>query len=83
MDDATRRQIDAARPDFSTWLSANAGSGNGNDGASGSACAPLICRGDAMMGCEAHAMLGMGGPAAGITEAALKGGGGALVLPPQ
>ncbi|WP_336096846.1 double-strand break repair helicase AddA [Roseovarius sp. CH_XMU1461] len=27
MDDATRRQIDAARPDFSTWLSANAGSG--------------------------------------------------------
>ncbi len=27
MDDATRRQITAARPDASTWLSANAGSG--------------------------------------------------------
>ena len=26
-DDATQRQIDAARPDRSTWLSANAGSG--------------------------------------------------------
>ncbi len=27
MDDATRRQVDAARPDASTWLGANAGSG--------------------------------------------------------
>ena len=26
-DDATRAQIDAARPDTSTWLAANAGSG--------------------------------------------------------
>lgn len=27
MNDASRRQIEAARPDRSTWLSANAGSG--------------------------------------------------------
>lgn len=27
MDDATRRQVEAARPDANTWLSANAGSG--------------------------------------------------------
>ncbi|MFN7004008.1 MAG: UvrD-helicase domain-containing protein, partial [Roseinatronobacter sp.] len=26
-DDATERQVQAARPDSSTWLSANAGSG--------------------------------------------------------
>ena len=52
MDDATRAQVAAAAPEVSTWLSANAGSGNVAIGDDSAATAFVVVTGDATI--QAH-----------------------------